>query len=490
MSDPREPRLSAPDAPVARDGRATAVRSALRTEARALLRLAVPIVLIAFVNMGMSLTDTIMVSAYFGADALAAVAVGSDLQSIVFYFGAGILGGLAPFYTAALARGQGAERRRLYRIGGVLVAALALLGAPLLWSAPDWLRHVGLDAGLLERGRGYTRSMAVLLVPMLAIALYRTVLTAAEQPKVFLRVTLAMLPLNAVANLVLMTGLGPVPALGPTGAGVASVLVALTSLAVLVVVARRRLPPAAATAAPGADRLGLLEVLRVGLPIGVAMTAETGIFLGATLYAATLGAADVAAHTLTLRAAGIAYAGSAALLQSAMVRTARAVALQDAGAARDVTVASLGLAALGGLALLLLLALGARPLAHAFFGGDAVGLAAAERAGVLLSLLGLLQLAGYPALAASGLLRGRKDSRTPMLCMLAGHWLVGVPLGLYLCEARALGVTGLWTGLVAGAVTTAVLTLRCLPAAREGWAAGVEAWRYGRAKSGIRNRFR
>jgi len=80
-----------------RDGRSRLVLQ----ESRALLRLATPIMLIALVNMGMSVTDVAMASALFGADALAAVAVGSDLYSILFYLGAGVLGGLAPFYTAA-----------------------------------------------------------------------------------------------------------------------------------------------------------------------------------------------------------------------------------------------------------------------------------------------------------------------------------------------------------------------------------------------------
>jgi multidrug resistance protein, MATE family len=315
--------------------------------------------------------------------------------------------------------------------------------------------------------------MAVLLVPMLGIALHRTVLTAAEQPKVFLMVTLAMLPLNAVANLVLMTGMGPVPALGPTGAGVSSVLVALTSLAVLVAVTRRRLQPRSPVpawagtdaSASASTRPSLRDVLHVGLPIGITMTAETGVFLGATLYAATMGPAEVAAHTLTMRMAGIAYAGSGALLQAAMVRMAKAVALQDANAARGVTHASLGLGLLGGLTALLVLGFGAGPLAQAFFASHAAGTAAELATGLLL-LLGLTQLAGYPALAVSGLLRGRKDSRTPMLCMLAGYWLFGVPLGIYLCEAHALGVTGLWIGLAAGAAATAVLTLLRLPGSR------------------------
>src|SRR3546814_3068583 len=77
------------------------------------------------------------------------------------------------------------------------------------------------------------------------------------------------------------------------------------------------------------DWRGLGAVLRVGIPIGIASVTELGIYLGATLYAATQGAADVAAHTLTLRTAGVLYAVQAALLQASMVRMARAERLGD-----------------------------------------------------------------------------------------------------------------------------------------------------------------
>ncbi|HVH02108.1 MAG TPA: MATE family efflux transporter, partial [Amaricoccus sp.] len=265
-------------------------------EARALLRLAAPIMLIALVNMGMSITDTAMVAALFGAEALAAVAVGSDLYSILFYLGAGVLGGLAPFYTAATVHADPAGQARLERIGLILVALLATLLVPAVWLAPDWLAGLGLDPALLDQGRGYTRAIALTLAPMLGVALYRTVLTAAERPRVVLKVTLAMLPLNAAANWLLMTGPGPLPAFGPAGAGIATLLVATASLATLAAIARRGRPRVPAPAA--ITWRDLAAVLRVGLPIGVATVAEVGVFLAATIYAATLGAAAVAAHTL------------------------------------------------------------------------------------------------------------------------------------------------------------------------------------------------
>lgn len=434
-------------------------------EGSAILRLAVPIALIALVNMGMSVTDTVMVSMLFGTDALAGVAVGSDLYSILFYLCAGILAGVTPFYTAAVTHGDGAGRRRLLGAGWRVVALLSVIAVPLLWSAPDWLTWFGLAPDLLEEGRGYSRTMALTFVPMLGVMLFRTVLTAAEKPKVFLKVTLSMLPLNAAANYIFMTGLGPLPAFGPTGAGIATFLVALASLAALAIVARRSEPREVNASLPDRRQQwnDLGNVLRVGLPIGIATVTEVGIYLAATLYAARLGAADVAAHTLTLRVAGIAYAVPSALLQAAMVRMARAESLelsaQRRAAGRAVISGSLGIAVLCGGFLFLLIASLAAPLADAFFDLSADGRVAAGMAIGLLALLAFIEGVANPGLAAAGILRGRKDTGTPMAYTLVSYWLIGAPLGIALCENGGIGVTGLWIGLAAGTAMTALLTL-------------------------------
>ncbi|QDO97199.1 hypothetical protein FNB15_07925 [Ferrovibrio terrae] len=432
---------------------------AMLSESGALLRLGWPIMLIALVNMGMSITDTMMVSMMFGAEALAAVSVGSDLYSIIFYICAGTLGGVAPFYAGAVARNDSADRARLEHIGWAMATLLALPAVPLVWFAPQWLRYLGLEPGLLDQGADFTQTMALTLIPMLGVTLYRTLLTAAENPHAFLKVTLAMLPLNALGNLVLMKGLGPIPAFGPTGSGLSTLLVACGTLVALLAMAKRGARRTAPAVSAAFDWRGLLAVLRVGLPIGVTMATETGLYLAVTLYAATLSAADVAAHTLTLRMAGIAYAVSFALQQAAMVRLARALGLDDTGHVRAVMRSGLWLSLVGGTLLFVLLSFGAEPLAAWFFDASPAGLAAIQVAGGLLVLLGLLQFVGYPGLAGLGLLRGQKDTRLPMIFKLVAYWGIGAPLGIWLCEMQGLGVTGLWIGLVTGAAITTVLTL-------------------------------
>jgi multidrug resistance protein, MATE family len=427
-------------------------------EGRALVRLAVPIMLIALVNMGMSVTDATMVSLLYGTKAFAAVAIGSDLYSIVFYLGAGVVGGLAPFYAAAVARRDAVERAKLRRLGWFLVAGVAALAVPVVWTGPEWLALAGLDGNLLTEGQGYTRAMAATLFPMLGVTLYRTILTSAERPRLFLHVTLTMLPLNAALNYLLMVGPEPFPALGPAGAGVSSLLVASATLGALVAI-HRRLQRTRSYKSAMPSKADAAAVLRVGLPIGIATVGEVGIFLAATLYAGRLGAADVAAHTLALRAAGVAYAVPAALLQASLVRMARVEGLGDRATGRIVVASGLGLSLITGVMLCAALALAAAPLSTAFFEQGVAGAAAASLAIGLMLLLAGMEVVSNPGAAAAGLLRGQRDARAPMVYSLFGNWLVGAPLGMVLCEVYGLGVTGLWVGLVAGTAVASVLSL-------------------------------
>ncbi len=59
------------------------------------------------------------------------------------------------------------------------------------------------------------------------------------------------------------------------------------------------------------------------MPIGIATLAEVGIYLGATIYAASLAVTDAAAHSVAIRLAGIGYAFYFGLQQAAMTRLAR-----------------------------------------------------------------------------------------------------------------------------------------------------------------------
>ena len=75
---------------------------------------------------------------------------------------------------------------------------------------------------------------------------------------------------------------------------------------------------------------------------------------------------------------------------------------------------------------------------------DPVVIRAASR---LLFVAAFFQLFDGLQAVATGALRGAGDTRTPMICSVSFYWLVGLPLGGFLCFHLGWGAAGLWTGL-------------------------------------------
>lgn len=436
-----------------------AARNVSKTEAWAVLRLAAPLTGLALVNMAMSVTDTLMTAA-FGVEALAAVAVASDFYSILFYLAVGCIGGLGPLYAAAHATGDADRLARLRTAGTITCAILALPICALLWHTPALLSLLGIDQNLTDAGTGYARAMACTLIPMLAVGVLRTRLTAIERPGVMLRITLCAVPLNAVFNYVLMYGAFGLPELGVTGAGVSSLLVGVLTLAALMREARR----VGDSGSGRVDPEPIAAIFRIGVPIGIATLAEVGIYLGATIYAASLSVTDAAAHSVAIRLAGIGYAFYFGLQQASMTRLARVD--PKSGREGDVVATTVALGMAIGLSICTTLLIVAAPIANYALQGStpaAIGVAIA-----VIGVLAMAETVGPTGAGAAGLLRARKVTRPVMAYSLIGNWLVSAPLIAVFTIVFDMGAVGIWIAMATGTVVYSGLciwALRSLPAA-------------------------
>jgi MATE family multidrug resistance protein len=430
------------------------------SEARELIALSAPITGTALINMGMSITDTVMMS-WIGPSALAAGAVVSDLYSIVYYFMAGVLSASAVMIAQALGARRGSEVRRVLRQGFLAAALLTVPAFFLVWNISFVLCTFGIEEAVIKLGSGYGRMMACTIVPMMFVAVWRNAFAALGRPRVFLVATSFALPVNGLANFVFMFGLGPVPALGVAGAGLASAIVA-TGLAVGFVVSSmlngemRQLHLFRRCWHP--DRRYLTEIFRLGVPIGLSSIGEVGVYLLSTVIISLFGATALAAHAITLRVAGVVYALTIGLSQAATVRVGYAVGRGD----------SLGMAVSGWTALVVGTALGlvifatlsgiSENLPWLFLdNGQAGTTAVASTAAGLLLLLGALSVAVGPASAATAILRGLKDTRLPMVLCLTAKWIIGMPIAFLAGFHLGLSADGVWTGLVVAEAATAIL---------------------------------
>jgi MATE family multidrug resistance protein len=188
------------------------------------------------------------------------------------------------------------------------------------------------------------------------------------------------------------------------------------------------------------------RIVRLGLPAAGQILLEVGVFAAASALAARIAPAAAAAHQIVLNIAGFIFMIPYGIGSAAAVRVGQAIGRVDAAGARRAGWVALGLATAIMTGSALMFATVPRALVSIFtVDPDVLQVGAA-----VLLIAAVFQLFDGVQTVATGALRGLGETRIPMLSNLAGHWLIGLPLGYTLCFHRGWGVEGLWVGLALG----------------------------------------
>jgi MATE family multidrug resistance protein len=204
------------------------------------------------------------------------------------------------------------------------------------------------------------------------------------------------------------------------------------------------------------------EVFRIGVPIGLTMMAEIGMFSSASVLMGLLGSNELAAHAVALQCASNSFMVPLGLSQATTVRVGLAYGAGRAAGVRRAGWASLALTLLFMSTTCALFLFGPRAVVGLFLDPSAPqNQAALGLAATYLGVAGLFQLFDGTQVIAAAALRGLSDTRVPMLLAIAGYWLCGMPVAYLLGFPLGLRGVGVWLGLAVGlAVVAIVLTTR------------------------------
>ena len=428
-------------------------RAAWRTELRATLRLAVPVIAVQVGLMLMGVVDTIMVGR-LSAAALAAVALGNLYFYGVTAFGQGLLMALDPLVSQAVGAHDRPAVARAVQRGLVLAAVAAVpLSLALLPGAPMF-RALGQPAEVVPIAADFARASIPGVVPFLAFVVVRQTLQAMHLTRAIVAAIVVANVVNVALNWVLIYGKLGAPALGPVGSAWSSSIGRWVMAGVLVAGSWRHLRPAlrpwlAASARPAS----LLPLARIGAPIGLQQCLEFSAFGITGLLMGRLGTVAMAGHETALNLAALTFMVPLGVSAAAAVRVGHAVGAGDGPRARVAARAAM-LCGLGFMAASALVMLAVPAALAGVYTRDAQVLAVAA---ALIPLAGVFQLFDGLQVVSIGVLRGVGDTRTPMLVNAVGYWVVGLPLGSWLGIGRGLGPRGLWWGLVAGLAAVGII---------------------------------
>jgi MATE family multidrug resistance protein len=424
----------------------------LRRELRPMLALAAPLVIAEVGWVSMGTVDTLMVGR-LGAESIAAAGLASMIFFTVAVFSMGLLLGLDPLVAQAFGAGRLDECHR-WLVAGVWTAiGISLPSVGAVYALRAALVFWGLPTGVLALTELYLGVLVWSLPPFLFYVAFRRYLQAMNIVRPVTMTLIVANVVNAAANWMLIFGHYGAPTLGLRGSAIATVIarsfMAVALLAVILINDRLRDTPLAF------DVSRIRSLVRIGLPAAGQVLFEVGVFALATALAGRVSADALAANQIALNMASLTFMVPYGIGSAGAVRVGQAIGRRDPLGARAAgwTAIALGVAFMA-LASSLFLTFPAA-LVRAYTTDErvvAIGVA-------LLFVAAFFQLFDGLQGVTTGVLRGAGDTHTPMFWNLGGHWLVGLPLGYYLCFRLGRGVVGLWWGLSAGLVICGVALL-------------------------------
>ncbi len=413
---------------------------------REIIVLATPVVISKLSFTAMGIVDTAMVGR-LGPTEQGAVGLATTYMFTLYVFGLGLLGVVNTFVSQY--HGAGRPRACGFALGqgiriGVVVGAVTWVAVAL--SYPVW-RLSGLGEDVSELGYRYLFFRSLGLPAVFGYWVYNGYLEGLGRTRTPMLITIAANAVNIVADYVLIFGMGPFPAMGVDGAGIATAVSNGFMLLCFVVVVHRRRSPYQAFGAGEVQRpwhgATIRRMFRIGLPMGFQFFGEIGAFLLFSVMVGWIGSVALAANQIALRLMSISFMTGWGISVAATTLVGRHQGekrpeLAEIAAQRCLRL-MLGVSLVFGL----LFATGAAPLASLFSPYPEV----VYQAALLVLVASVFQVFDAVNMVAYGALKGAGDTRWPLWVVIAVNWGFGVPVVYLLTFPAGLGAVGAWAGM-------------------------------------------
>lgn len=266
--------------------------------------------------------------------------------------------------------------------------------------------------------------------------------------------------INIPANYIFIYGEFGVPALGGAGCGIATAIVYWVMFVGMLVYAynSKRLKQA-----PLFEKfywpnfIEIKSILTLGIPIALSLLFEVSLFAVVAIILVPFGAETVASHQIALNFSGLIFMIPLSLAMATTIKVGNAIGHNDHQKAKDYTAHAITL----GLFLAIFTAIITVVFRISIVSIYTSELPVIELAANIMLLATLYQFSDTVQVVSAGALRGYKDTKSILYITFFSYWLVGLTVGVILgitdLVVPQMGAYGLWTGVITGLTTAAIL---------------------------------
>jgi len=417
-----------------------------KTDIKKTLVLSLPIVVGQLGQMLMSVVDNIMVGKV-GTQALAAASIANSLFMLIMVVGFGLTVAVTPLTAIAYGAGRDEECGVVLRQGLLINLFFGVLLCGVTFFLSEGIQLLNQPHEIVGPAALYMKVLGVSMLPLMLFQSYRQFAEGVSFLKPAMIITLLANIVNILANWIFIYGHLGAPALGLTGAGIATISSRTFMAIALMTIIRKsskmkRFDPTLNYRK--IDFPMMQRLLAIGIPAGFQYFFEVSAFAASSIMIGWMGTVELAAHQIALNLASITFMVAMGISSAATIRVSTAVGKKDIQGTRragfSATFLCAGFMALAGIFFILF-----RSFLPTLYISDKAVIDISTR---LLVIVAFFQISDGTQSVGLGILRGITDMKIPTLITLAAYWLIGLPCGYVMAFSLNMGIYGVWYGLL------------------------------------------
>ncbi len=428
------------------------------------LKVAFPVMLTQIGGALVGVFDSMMVGHYSTVD-LAAVSFSNAIFFTVMVFASGALMGLTPLiglhdgeFLRYPEKGEDIRRKiaSLLQNGLYFTLIISIAATLLLAFCIPFLDRFGQDPEVIAVARPYYTLIVISLMPYLLFCLQKQFLEGLGNTLMAMVVVLAMNALNIFLNWVFIYGHWGAPAMGATGAGIATLVsrVGMPLCMFAVITLHRNWKEYVRLLSYKLSSWReVCHIARIGFPIGGQTFFETVAFTFSIVVVGWISKETIAAHQIATQISNLTFMLALGIGAGTTIRVSHQLGKGDLHAVRMASNASIHLVILmNTIGAVLMISL--RHRIPCLFTEDTEVIAIASQ---LLIFAGLYQYSDGLQAVGAAMLRGITDVKVPMVIAFVAYVIIGIAIGLVCAFPLGLGAAGIWVGFIIGLTFAATL---------------------------------
>ena len=429
----------------------------IKNHIKSTIQFSIPIIVGQMGQLSMSVADNIMVG-QVGTQALAAASIGNALFTLVMVLGFGISMAITPLTAMAYGAGRDEDCGVVLRQGLIVNLLTGIVLCGLTFAGAECIRFLNQPESIVESAVLYMKVLGFSMLPLMLFQSFRQFAEGISFLKPAMIITLVANLVNIFVNWIFIYGNLGAPALGLTGAGIATFSSrAFMAIALMIVImtapSLKRFDPSLRYRK--IDFSMMKKLLKIGIPGAFQYFFEVSAFAASSVIVGWMGTQALAAHQIALNLASISFMVAMGISAAATIRVSNAI-----GRNSTPDVRAAGFSAV-------LLCAGFMALAGIFFVRFRFFLPSLyvpeieviEMAASLMVIVAFFQISDGTQAVGLGILRGIMDMKIPTLITLAAYWIIGLPSGYILAFYFKMGIYGVWYGLLISLSASALLMM-------------------------------